>query len=133
MRLTSPLLRAPERFGLVRPHVAAPNRLTGSGHARLCLGQRDGDNLVSRPRNFSVPQRRPFKGVGIDFAHCPATPSSEGIETSLTLVRRDRGSASSQFVVGSACGPPGDRKIEYASASWEGPRRGGQSKGNGVG
>jgi hypothetical protein len=57
-------LRAPERFGLERPHGAAPNRLTGSGPVRLCLGRLDGDNALSRPRNFSVPRGVRSKAAG---------------------------------------------------------------------
>src|SRR5258708_1749754 len=51
-------LRAPGRFGIARRQVAAPNRLTGSGQVRLCLGERNCDTGVSRPRTFSVPAQR---------------------------------------------------------------------------
>jgi hypothetical protein len=124
-------LRAPERFGLVRPHEAAPNRLTGSGPVRLCLGRLDGDNALSRPRNISVPRavrskaagstaragrprrrraesRPPRRLIGVtNPAHRPSSSSAR--RAGLQVVAR------------------------IVDTSAYGSRREGQSKGNGVG
>jgi hypothetical protein len=81
--------------------------------------------------------RRLFKATGSTSSRSdgPRQATARGIETPIGSERLP-GTASSQLVLGSACGQPRRAMVARVSSvfsAFTGPRRGGQSKANGVG
>jgi hypothetical protein len=122
-----------------REAETAPNSYAGSGSLDSCPVRERRPCLRSRPRNLSVPhgvsskqQARPLRRVTVSGRRRLWESRPTKVEDDWGFLLESRiGSVSAWLVVRAA--QAGDGSTLSHVSSTAGPRRGGQSKGNGVG